>query len=113
MHQRVLKIIVIAMGMLIVVGVAGLGYGFYQKSRDLAWTSFAPAAEATISATPAPAGPTFGTISLDLPKDCIIARINPDGDRIYLTIGPPGPCNRIVVIDVAGSRVLGTVQPQP
>ena len=113
MHERVLKIIVIAMGMLIVVGFSWLSYGFYQKSRNPAWTPFTPAAEATISTAPTPVGPTFGKISLELPKDCIISRVNPDGDRIYLTIGPPGPCNRIVVIDVAGSRVLGTVQPQP
>ena len=53
------------------------------------------------------------TRCLDTRAFYICPRVNPDGDRIYLTIGPPGPCNRIVVINVADGRVLGTVQPQP
>jgi len=109
MHERVLKSVVIGMGVLIVLGVLGLGYGFYQKSRDPSWQLVKPETE---TATPNPAM-AFADIKLDLPEGCVIARVEPDNDRIYLVIGPPGPCNRVVVVDVASGKALGTIKARP
>jgi hypothetical protein len=109
MHERILKSVVVGMGLLIVLGVLGLGYGFYQKSRDPGWQLVKSAPEA---ATPSPVT-AFGDIKLDIPAECVIARVEPDGERIHLIIGPPGPCNRIIVVDLTSGRVLGTIQAHP
>ena len=118
-----LKSLVIGLGVLILLGLALLTYGFLQKARDPGWRLFSsprPAAPATSGGTAAKA---FGNLNLRLPEGCVIAAIRPDGDRVYLTIGPgerlggrPGegskaPCNRVIVVDIVQGRVLGTVRP--
>ncbi|MFQ5764478.1 MAG: hypothetical protein ACE5GT_06080 [Rhodospirillales bacterium] len=114
--MQLLKSLVIGMGVLILVGLALLAYGIVQKTRDPGSRLFAPppAAPAPPAATgPAPAARAFGDVNLRLPEGCAIETVLPDGDRLYLTIGPTGPCARVVVVDVARGRVLGTVKTGP
>jgi len=104
--MQMLKGTVVGLGVLIVLAGGLLAYGLYQKSQDPGWRLF--------SSAPAPspsASKPFGVINLDLPEGCVIARVRPDGERAYLTIGPSGACNRIVVVNIATGRVLGTIQP--
>ncbi|MDA0306991.1 MAG: hypothetical protein O3B76_12040 [Proteobacteria bacterium] len=106
--MQLLKGTVIGLGVLIMLAGGLLAYGLYQKSQDPGWRLF--------SSVPAPApGPSaskpFGAVNLNLPEGCVIARVLPDGERAYLTIGPSGACNRIVVVDITTGRVLGTIQP--
>lgn len=113
--MQLLKSAVIGLGILILLGMTLLAYGLYQKARDPGWRLFsgpapAPAAYQAPAASDAKA---FGTISLHLPDGCLITQVRPDGGRVYLTIGPPGPCNRIVIVDAVLGRVLGTIQPRP
>ncbi len=115
--MQLLKSVVIGLGILILLGMTLLTYGLYQKARDPGWRLFsgpAPAAYQAPAAAPAASdAKAFGTISLHLPDGCLITQVRPDGGRVYLTIGPPGPCNRIVIVDAVRGRVLGTIQPRP
>lgn len=106
--MQLLKSVVIGLGVLIFLGLGLLAYGFIQKANNPDWRmlSSAPAPDAS------PAKP-FETLKLGLPEGCVIARVRPDGARAYLTIGPSGACNRIVVIDIATGRILGTIMPGP
>ncbi len=130
--MRLLKGLVIGMGLLIAVGMVVFAYGLYQKISDPEFTFFAaepedrapaavPAAAAIPAATPAPTATpaavapraAFGTIGVPLPAGCRLARVIPEGDRLYLRIGPAGRCERVVVVDVATGSVLGTIAVQP
>ncbi len=117
--MQLLKSLVIGLGVLILLGMTLLVYGFYQKANNPGWRMFS-----SLSADGDPAAPaaTFGELDLKLPDGCVIGRVTPDGDRAYIKIRPDGakrgtpqggPCNRIVVIDVVRGQVLGTVKPGP
>ncbi len=116
------------MGLLIAVGMALFAYGLYQKIADPDFTFFpaepgdalpvpaAPPVPATppVSVAPRlPAPGAFGTIAVPLPEGCVLARVIPEGDRLYLRIGPAGRCERVVVVDVATGSVLGTITVGP
>ena len=121
--MQALKGLVVGLGLLIVIGVVLLGYGFYVKFRNEDATLFkrtadgvpsvtAPiAGDATNAASPPAAG--FGEARLDLPEGCTVAEMHPGGHRLYLRTGPAGLCERIVIIDVATGGVLGTLVVRP
>ncbi len=111
------------MGLLIAAGMAVFAYGLYQKIADPEFTFF-PAepvdAPPVAAAPPLPAAPpvsaapaAFGTITVPLPEGCVLARVIPEGGRLYLRIGPAGRCERVVVVDVASGSVLGTIAVSP
>jgi len=124
-----LKFIVIGMGLLIVLGIVLLGYGFYKKSSDPDWRLFGrttpelpsstPSAPATAPSPVAPSKPRknpvrpFGDINLNLPEGCFIADVHPNRRRLAVTIGPASVCNRVYIIDLIEGTVLGTVSPRP
>lgn len=110
------------MALLIAAGMALFAYGLYQKIADPEFTFFpddtgdgAPApAPAPAALAPRPAAPgAFGTIAVPLPEGCVLARVIPEGGRLYLRIGPAGRCERVVVVDVATGTVLGTITVGP
>ena len=127
--MRWLKSLVVVLAGLIACALALLGYGFYKKSVDPEWRLFGatppPAAEAPKTAAPSPApAPTptkpaaapaqpWGEINLGRAAGCKVTGVDGAGDRLYLTIGPDGPCHRVVVVDVARGRVLGSVRTGP
>ncbi len=100
-----LKGLVIGMGFLIVAGIAAVGYGLYIKAGDGGVSPFA-------SAPSVPAQP-FGDVAVPLPTGCTIVEMEPDGDRLYIRTGPAGSCARVIVFDVVGGRVLGTLALSP
>ena len=111
------------MAVLIVIGMTLFAYGLYQKIADPEFTFFpgetgdgasAPAAPAPAAPVPRlPAPGAFGTIAIPLPEGCVLARVIPEGDRLYLRIGPAGRCERVVVVDAATGSVLGTITVGP
>jgi len=117
--MQLLKSLVIGLGVLVLLGMTLLVYGFYQKANNPGWRMF--------SSPSAPSGPgapaaAFGELDLKLPDGCVIGRLTPDGDRAYIKVRPDGakrgrpqagPSNLIVVIDVVRGRVLGTIKPGP
>ena len=96
--------------------MALFAYGLYQKIADPEFTFFpgetAEAPQVTV-APRLPAPGAFGTIAVPLPEGCVLARVIPEGDRLYLRIGPAGRCERVVVVDVATGSVLGTITVGP
>ncbi len=114
--MQVLKGLVIGMALLIAVGMALFAYGLYQKIADPEFTFFPDetgdqATGTVVSRLAAPGA--FGTIAGPLPEGCVLARVIPEGDRLYLRIGPAGRCERVVVVDVATGSVLGTITVGP
>ena len=105
--MQFLKSLVIGLGVLIALGLGLLAWGFYHKTHDPSWR-MPPSGPAGKTPAMAP----FGTLNLDLPADCFIDLVEPDGDRLYLIIGPAEhACARVVVVDVAQGRILGIVKP--
>lgn len=110
----ILKGLVIAMGVLIVAGMALLAYGVATKVRAPATSAAAGAGEP--SPLPKPPAAGFGTLSVPVPKGCVFGPIAADGDRAYLRLAPAGAapvpaCERVIVLDVARGRMLGTIVP--
>ena len=108
-----LKSLVIGLGVLIVVGVGLLAWGVYRQTADPEFRLLAgPTAGGDGAAGGAPA-PHFGDLTVPLPAGCSIAGMRPQGDRLFLRVGPSGPCARVIVIDVARGTVLGTIRVMP
>ncbi len=109
------------MALLIAAGMALFAYGLYQKIADPEFTFFPaePGDAPPVAAAPAalaprlPAPGAFGTIAVPLAEGCVLARVIPEGGRLYLRIGPAGRCERVVVVDVATGSVLGTITVGP
>lgn len=127
--MQALKGLVVGLGLLIVIGVVGLGYGFYVKFHKKDATLFKEAAGTPAAVSPPIAGgpPTaespaaggsppaagFGEARLNLPEGCSVTEMRPNGHRLYLRTGPAGLCERIVIIDVTTGDVLGTLVVRP
>ncbi len=97
--MNTLKGLVIAMAVFIGIGVAVLVYGLYQTANNRDSTFFSSAAPVK----------GFGDIAVPVPAGCTITGMRPDGDRLFLRIGPDGPCSRIIAVDLASGKLLGTV----
>jgi hypothetical protein len=107
--MRGLKTLVIVLGVLIAVSMGLLGWSFYSRL-----------AHRTVSAdgSNAPTGKgrasvEFGEVRIDLPAGCTVVEMRPHADRLYLRTGPVGLCERIVIVDAGGGRVLGTILLKP
>ena len=123
--MRWLKSLVVVLGILIVGGLALLAYGFVMKAQDPEWKltyiiTGKPAETAAVTTpqpmparrTPKPIEP-FGDIDLGLPDGCVVVDVAPSRRQAYLTIGPPGPCHRVIVVDIGQGKVLGTIKLRP
>lgn len=118
--MRWLKSLVIVLGILIVLGIVLLGYGFYKKTSEPGWKPFAEQAE-TVSKpelspalrqqTKTPLKP-FGTLSLDLSDGCLITEVKPTRRYAYFMIGPTPACNAVILVDLKKGVVLGRIHPR-
>jgi hypothetical protein len=106
--MQAVKALVIGLGVLLLAGIALLIYGIVQKAADPKFKLFEGKSASTLAV-----GPSFGETSLGLPEGCVLSEIRPDGPRLYLRIGPAGTCERILVIDAATGRPLGSIRPRP
>lgn len=107
-----LKGAVIGMAVLIAIGMGLLVYGVVTKTgpkkpADAAGTEPRP---------PAPHPPkAFGTAHVAVPDGCRVEELAPDGDRLYLLIGPSDTpaCDMTIVVDPVTGRTLGTLRFRP
>lgn len=113
--MQALKILVVGLGVLIVISIGLLGWGFYSKLKPPeSGGKGAPdeAAPGSWSASPGlsapPAAAAFGEIRVPLPAGCTALEMRPTIDRLYVRTGPTGLCERILVFDNAG-RLLGSI----
>ena len=130
--MRWLKALVIVLAALITLAIGLLGYGFIKRTEDPHWRLFSvtntpnapkvekePAAPAAIASAPTqsplgtPNAAPWGDLQLGLAPECQIAQVRTEGNRLVLSIGPTGPCRRIMIIDMEAGRVLGIVRPRP
>jgi hypothetical protein len=107
--MRALKTLVIVLGVLIVVSMGLLGWGFYSRLGQRAL----PADGETVSSGKGRASAEFGDVRVELPAGCTVVELRPHADRLYLRTGPTGLCERIVVVDAGSGRVLGTILLKP
>ena len=119
--MRWLKFLVIILGLLIVLGMVLLGFGFYKKTTNPDWKLFG-AESPPVNESPVPApqlGPQrdplkpFGVLSLSLPFGCTISKVTPQRQYAYLEIGPTPECNQVIIVDLQAGAVLGTIKPRP
>lgn len=106
-----LKGAVIGMAVLIAIGMGLLVYGVVTKTGPTK-----PADTGSIPRPPSPAPPkAFGTVKVDIPDGCRVEEIVPDGERVYLLVGPADtpPCDAAIVVDPATGRTLGTLRFRP
>ncbi len=113
--MHMLKSLVVGMGILIVVGMAALAYAVYFRSTNPDFVLFKTpdkqVSNKVAVKTPNNQNRPFGNVAIELPKGCRIAEMLPggSGQQLLLRIGPPGPCERVVVVDILNGAVLGTV----
>lgn len=120
--MQALKGLVVGLGLLIVIGIVLLGYGFYVKFHGKDVTLFKDPADTAATVGEPPAVPSgaeappsrgFGEARIDLPEDCTVTEMRPVGQRLYLRTGPAGLCERVIIIDTASGGVLGTIVLRP
>ncbi|GAB6051878.1 hypothetical protein JCM17960_06980 [Magnetospira thiophila] len=110
--MQALKALVAGMGVLIVIAMTVIGYGMIKKAEDPNFKFFELAAEAPTAPPPQelPLAP-FGEISLGLPEDCQIQSTQmPSKAQMLVLVGPSGPCNKALLVDLASGRVLGSLR---
>lgn len=105
--MRALKAVVIGMGVMIVAAIILIAYGLYKKTVEPGWKLFGNPPAATTSA--GGVAEPFADIALGLKPGCRIVDVRPDGGRAYIVIGPDESCAEVIVVDVAGGRVLGRI----
>ncbi|WP_316979801.1 hypothetical protein [Shumkonia mesophila] len=107
--MHALKALVIGMGVLIALVMGVMAYGLMKKASDPDFTFFdfaRPPAAADIRP-----GAAFGDVLVPLGPGCRIEDMKPDGNRLFLRVGPAdGACQQIVVIDLASGKIMGNVK---
>ncbi len=119
--MRWLKSIVIILGILIVLGIVLLGYGFYKKISEPSWKPFSEKkkfieeSQSTLrkQQEDKEALRSFGTLSLDLSEGCIITKIQPTRHYVYFMIGQRPACNSVILVDIKKGVILGRIIPRP
>lgn len=106
-----IKALVVILGLLIILSIGLLGYGFYRKATDPNFKLIEkkPAIEKIDLVPPG----VFGEVRLPLPTGCNVLEVVPDGARLYLRTGPAGRCERVLTIDAASGRILGVFIVEP
>lgn len=116
-----LKSLVIGMGVLIVIGITVLGWGMYKKANDPDFKFFKSDDDPVVQTAepaipqPSPMAPVkaFGDINIRLDAGCSIQSLTPQGNRLFLQIGPDRPCEQIIILDLASGATLGTIKVSP
>ncbi|GAB3450540.1 hypothetical protein GCM10027396_26600 [Insolitispirillum peregrinum] len=118
-RMKAVKTLVVFMGVLLVLGLALLGYGMYSKAGRVVKPS-APAV-ATASAVSPVAAPavvpvvvgSFGAVGLGQPEGSRIAASHLNGPVLVLTVVEGGLPDRVILLDTAaGGAILGQVSVQ-
>jgi Family of unknown function (DUF6476) len=99
-NMRALLILVIAMGVLIVVGLVVVIATVMHRVNPSA--SSAPASSAG-----------FGSVDVAVPAGCQVVETTPSADRLVLRLGTGDRCNQIIIVELATGRLLGRLNLVP
>ncbi len=100
--MRGLKALVIGMGILIVIGLAVVVVTIAKRTSDRSGGG----------ADTAPTGRVFAT-DVAIPAGARVVETTADGGRVLVRLALPGGKSRILVIDAATGRRLGTIDLVP
>ena len=111
--MQVLKVVVIVLGALIALGVGVIVYTLIDRGGDQLTQPEQPApavgaAAPAVSAARVPAN-EFGATALGLPQGSLVQQMVVSGDRLIVTVRIPAEGEKIVVIDLASGRTLGSI----
>jgi flagellar basal body-associated protein FliL len=120
-NMRWLKSIVIVLGILIVLGIVLLGYGFYKKTSEPSWKPFSEQDKSIEEQQSIPLRQqqitksfnSFGSLSLNLADGCLITKVEIETHYAFFMVGPTPACNAVILVDIQKSVVLGRFTPQP
>jgi hypothetical protein len=107
--MQALKSLVIGMGILIVIGLALLVYGLFQRASDPDFTFFGESGQAAPEIEAPGPSTAFGDIVVPLAPGCEVVDMRAEENRLLVRIGPAGSCARIVAIDMTSGKILGNV----
>ena len=96
-----LKGLVIFMGVLIVLGLGVIAVTMAKRGGKM------------MEGTTAPVAGAFVHSQLNVGEKCEIVESRTDNGRLLLWIDGPGPCRRIVILDIATGTQLGVISIQP
>ncbi|WP_156816310.1 hypothetical protein [Oceanibaculum indicum] len=108
--MRALKIAVVVMGVMIVVGLAVIAATIVGR---LGGKTEEPEPAVTMSLAPGAPLTTFDPATVPLPAGSRLQQIVPAGDRLVLHLAGEGGRNVLMVLDMAGGRVLGSFLLEP
>lgn len=110
--MQAVKALVIGLGVMIVAGIGLLVYGIAQKAADPSFRLFTSrSGGGGGSGGSGPSG--FGEARIALPDGCSLLDLRPDGQKLYLHIGPAGSCERIIILNSGTGQVLGSIWLRP
>lgn len=110
--MRALVGIVIGLGIMIVMVIVMIGYGFYKKTVDPDWRLLGEETSTSATSTPQTNNVGFGDINLGLPAGCRVMDVTAEGALAYLKIGPDSTCETVIVVDVSKGQILGRIAPR-
>jgi hypothetical protein len=111
---RLLKGLVIGLGILLGVAAVVVVFAALWKLSDRPKPAPAPAVPATVPGVSATDSlPAFGTADLALPVGCVVESATAAGDRLVLLVGGTDDCRRVVVADLKSGKKLGEFQFPP
>lgn len=107
--MRALKIAVVVMGVMIVVGLAVIAVTILKRLGGVS------APEPAIAVPYVPGVPLagFDPATVPLPAGSRLQQIVPAGDRLVLHMAGEGGKDVLMVLDMAGGRVLGSFLLEP
>jgi hypothetical protein len=97
--MKALKTLVIAMGLLIVVGIGFVGYGLTRNKQ--------PATTVTTSVASDGKGGFF-TSELPVPRGAHLEQVTSTGDRVVLRFSAPEG-EKLVLLDAHSGQLAGTI----
>lgn len=110
--MRALMGIVIGLGIMIVMVIVMIGYGFYKKTVDPDWRLLGEESSTPAASTSQTKNAGFGDINLGLPAGCRVMNVSAEGALAYLKIGPDSTCETVIVVDVSKGQILGRIAPR-
>ncbi len=105
--MRALKTLVIVMGVLILVGMALVGYTLIKRGLNPA----PPLVEAPQA--PSAAVHPYGPVEIELPQGAHIASTHTAGGRLVIELTLAGGAERVLVVDLTSGAILGTIDLKP
>lgn len=111
--MRAVKALVAFLGVLLVAGLALLGYGLYTKAPSKG-TAGASAPTSTVTFSAATSAAEFGRIAVPVPAGSRVEQMVVVGDQLVLRLTGTGG-ERVLVLDPAHGRAAGEfiLTPEP